>query len=286
MSDLGYRNRNQAAVEVSVNSLDEYLRDLLRAVHTPHPPYERIGVCVDGEYRQLSANILQIENEYYSAIRPKRAPRVGELTAQALRRGGVEYVEVRALDLDMLAPDSVGTAQLDFMEALLILLLMKDSPPLGRAEQDSSDANQLKVAREGRLPGLVLRRDGRGSTLNEWLAVLFEEMAGICELLDAGRPTPRYAQALRQQRDKLAQPQLLPAARLEREMLEHEEEFSALALHRSRQYRSQLLDSPLDADTLARMQAQARDSMERQRRADREVSGDFADYLRRRLAPA
>jgi hypothetical protein len=75
MSDLGYRNKSQAGVQISVNSLDEYVRDLSAAVSTPHPEYERIGVKVDGEYRQLNANLLQIENEYYSYIRPKRVAR-------------------------------------------------------------------------------------------------------------------------------------------------------------------------------------------------------------------
>jgi len=284
MSDLGYRNRNQAAVQVSVNSLEEYLRDLLHAVHTPHPPYERIGVCVNGEYRQLSANILQIENEYYSAIRPKRAPRSGELTAQALRRGGVEYIEVRALDLDMDAPDSVSAVQLDFMEALLVLLLMKASPPLSHDDQAASDANQLQVSREGRAPGLQLQREGRACGLQDWVGTLLEELTGVCELLDAGRATPRFARALQAQRDKLSQPQLLPAARLQHELLEQSEEFSAQALRRSRAHRATLLATPLAPAVLERLQAQARESVEMQRRADREMRGSFADYLRQRLA--
>ena len=41
MSDIGYRNKNQATVSVSVNSLDEYVRDLSKAISTPYPPYER-----------------------------------------------------------------------------------------------------------------------------------------------------------------------------------------------------------------------------------------------------
>ena len=284
MSDIGYRNRNQAGVQVSVNSLEDYLRDLLRAVHTPHPPFERIGVKVDGEYRQLSANILQIENEYYSSIRPKRAPRSGELTAQALRRGGVEYVEVRALDLDMLAPDSVSASQLDFIEALLILLLVKDSPLLGTGEQEEVDANLLQVARAGRTPGLALRRDGRAVPLHEWGMRLLEELAGVCELLDAGDASGRYARALQIQRDKLAQLQLLPAAQLQRELLDHGEEFSAQALRLSRQHRETLLATPLTPEQQREQDEQARASLEMQQRMDRAVSGDFGDYLRKRLA--
>jgi glutamate--cysteine ligase len=109
MSDLGYRNRNQAGLAVSVNSLDEYVRYLTRAILTPHPPYEALGVKVKGEYEQLNANILQIENEYYSFIRPKRVARSGERPTKALQRAGVEYVEVRALDVS--AFDPVGVNQ-------------------------------------------------------------------------------------------------------------------------------------------------------------------------------
>jgi glutamate--cysteine ligase len=242
-------------------------------------------VQVDGEYRQLSANILQIENEYYSSIRPKRAPRSGELTAQALRRGGVEYVEVRVLDLDMLAPDSVTAEQLDFMEALLILLLCKDSALLGNDEQEALDANQLQVSRAGRTAGLLLQRNGRAVPLYDWAAGLFEDMTGICERLDAGGATRRYSRALQAQRDKLAQPQLLPAAQLQRQLQDHEEEFADQALRLSRQHRQALLATPLEPALQAQMTEQAHDSLETQRRMDRAVSGDFADYLRRRLAP-
>ena len=119
MSDLGYRNRNQAGLSVSVNSLDEYVRDLSRAITTPHEPYEKLGVKVDGQYRQLNANILQIENEYYSFIRPKRVARSGERPTKALLRAGVEYVEVRALDVSAFDPVGVNQNKLRFLEVFL-----------------------------------------------------------------------------------------------------------------------------------------------------------------------
>ncbi len=125
MSDIGYRNKNQASVSVSVNSLDEYVRDLSRAIGTPFPPYEKLGVKVDGEYRQLNANILQIENEYYSFIRPKRVARSGERPTKALHRAGVEYVEVRALDVSAFDPVGVNQNKLRFLETFLAIA----SPP-------------------------------------------------------------------------------------------------------------------------------------------------------------
>ncbi|MGH8284897.1 MAG: glutamate--cysteine ligase, partial [Steroidobacteraceae bacterium] len=160
MSDIGYRNRNQAGLSVSVNSLDEYVRDLTRAITTPHPPYEALGVKVDGEWRQLNANILQIENEYYSSIRPKRVARSGERPTRALMRAGVEYVEVRALDVSAFDPVGVNQNKMRFLEAFLALCLLKDSPPIGADEQAALDENHLIVARRGREPGLTLVRAG------------------------------------------------------------------------------------------------------------------------------
>ena len=127
MSDLGYRNKSQAGVDISVNSLEDYIADLSRAISTPHPPYEQLGVKVDGEYRQLNSNLLQIENEYYSFIRPKRIARSGERPTKALRRAGVEYVEVRALDVSAFDPVGVNQNKMRFLEAFLAFCILKDS---------------------------------------------------------------------------------------------------------------------------------------------------------------
>jgi glutamate--cysteine ligase len=283
MSDLGYRNRNQCAVAVSVNSLADYLRDLMTAVHTLHPPFAALGVKVDGEYRQLSANILQIENEYYSYIRPKRAPRSGELTGQALARAGVEYVELRSLDLDCHSAESVTTGQLCFLEALAILLLVKDSPPIDNSEQEALDYNHLLVARNGREPGVSLMRSGRSVAVTEWVSELLESMQGICELLDAGFTDKRYSKALEEQRHKLAQPLLLPAAQLLRQMQEHDESFAQQSLRLSLQHRAAVLAQAPDAAMQAGLAQQAADSLEQQRRKDAAVTGSFDDYLRARL---
>ena len=193
MSDVGYRNRNQAGLSVSVNSLDEYVRDLTRAISTPHPPYEALGVEVNGEWRQLNANILQIENEYYSFIRPKRVARSGERPTKALRRAGVEYVEVRALDVSAFDPVGVNQNKLRFLEAFVALCLMKASDPIADSEQQALDENHIAVARRGRDPNLTLWRDGRTVSMHDWARELLDSMAGICELLDQGDPARPYS---------------------------------------------------------------------------------------------
>ena len=283
MSDLGYRNRNQAAVAVSANGLEEYLRDLMHAVHTPHAPFKALGICVGGEYRQLSANVLQIENEYYSNIRPKRAPRAGELTGQALARDGVQYVEVRSVDLDPSQAESVSASQLCFLEALMVTLVIKDSPFIDTSEQEALDHNHLEVARRGREPDLTLSANGTAAPLAQWAGQLLQEMEGVCELLDAGTPARPYSTALRAQQDKLAQPQLLPAAQQLRTLLDSNEDFATLMQAQSRHYRDESLRAAADS-LLPEFAHQAEDSLQQQQRADASVSSTFEQWLHDKLA--
>lgn len=283
MSDIGYRNRNQTAVPVSVNSLDEYLRDLLRAVRTPHAPFAALGVKVDGQYRQLNANLLQIENEYYSYVRPKRVPRSGELTGHALARAGVEYVEVRALDLDPFEPLSVSESQLCFMEALLALLLVRDSPPLGSSEQEELDHNHLLVARHGRRRGLLLKRAGRDVPLAQWVEELFDQLQGVCELLDQREGTQRFAAALAAQRRKLEHDELLPAARLQQSLLESRADFAPYVLRLAEQQRDSALAAVAEATAQQQMLEQTQSSLEQQARLEAKTRGSFDDYLQRRF---
>ena len=241
MSDIGYRNKNQATVSVSVNSLDEYVRDLSRAISTPYPPYEKIGVKVDGEYRQLNANILQIENEYYSFIRPKRVARSGERPTKALQRAGVEYVEVRALDVSAFDPVGVNQNKLRFLEAFLALCLLRESAPIEQSEQASLDANHLLVARRGREPELMLKRDGRDFPMLDWARELLDAMQGLCELLDHGEPARPYVSALEQQRAKIDDVERTPSARLLADMRQSGESFFQLAQRMSKLHKDYFL---------------------------------------------
>jgi glutamate--cysteine ligase len=284
MSDVGYRNRNQSGLSVSVNSLDEYVRDLQRAITTPHPPYEALGVKVNGEYRQLNANILQIENEYYSFIRPKRVARSGERPTKALRRAGVEYVEVRALDVSAFDPVGVNQNKLRFLEAFLALCLMKDSPPIGDSEQSALDENHLTVARRGREPGLTLWREGRAAPLREWARELLDSMSGICEILDRGDAARPYSQALAAQLAKVEDVALTPSARLMAE-LDAGESFFGLALRMSATHKAYFLDLyPPNDERLREFAREAEESLVAQRTIEAKDRGTFEEYLARYFA--
>jgi glutamate--cysteine ligase len=285
MSDIGYRNKNQATVSISVNSLDDYVRDLSRAISTPYPPYEKIGVKVDGEYLQLNANILQIENEYYSFIRPKRIARSGERPTKALQRAGVEYVEVRALDVSAFDPVGVNQNKLRFLEAFVALCLLRTSEPISRSEQDALDANHLRVARRGREPGLLLNREGRDFPMADWARELLDSMQGLCELLDHGESARPYSAALEQQRTKIDDVERTPSARLLAEMRQSGESFFQLARRMSKMHKDYFLGLyPPNEQRLAEFGAAAKESHEAQRRIEAADKLDFDTYLAKYLA--
>src|SRR5690606_16955654 len=267
-------------VQISVNSLEEYVRDLTAAVSTPHPEYEKIGVKVDGEYRQLNANLLQIENEYYSYIRPKRVTRSGEHPSQALRRAGVEYVEFRALDVSAFDPVGVNQNKLRFLEAFAALCVLKQSDPIGSGEQSQLDENHLIVARRGREPGLQLKRNNRPIELRTWALELIDSMRGICELLDEGQPTRPYSAALELQESKVLDASLTPSARTLEELRNSGQSFSQFALRMSHLHKAYFLELyPPNEQRLAEFASEAEESLRRQSEIEAADTMTFDQFL-------
>jgi glutamate--cysteine ligase len=285
MSDLGYRNKSQADVTISVNSLDDYLADLKRAISTESPEYQSFGVEVNGEWRQLNANRLQIENEYYAFIRPKRVARSGERPSKALKRAGVEYVEMRSLDVSPLDPVGLNQAKLRFLEAFAAFCTLAPSPPIDSPAQLEFDRNHVTVARRGREPGLKLRWDGRDVDMRTWAAEILDAMQGTCELLDHGTADRPYSTSLAVQAQKLADVERTPSARLLREMRDTGESFFEFALRVSKTYKSYFTElKPPDEARLREFRAEAEASREAQARLEAAPQPPFREYLAKYLA--
>lgn len=214
MSDLGYSSSAQSSLNISMNSLEEYAAGLARAIATPYPGYSDIGFDDDGSWRQLSSNILQIANEFYSVVRPKRVAHSGEKPTSALRERGVEYVEIRALDVDPFDPMGISQEQVRFLECFLLLCSVSNCDVISPAEQVEMDSNQLLVAKQGRLPGLMLRRRGQAVSLLEWGTSVFDRMEAIAGHLDRAHGSDHYCLAVANYRDRLDDPAKTPSAQL------------------------------------------------------------------------
>ncbi|MDG1462642.1 MAG: glutamate--cysteine ligase [Gammaproteobacteria bacterium] len=213
MSGVGYQNTSQSAVHVSANSLDEYVRDLSLAIETPSPEWERLGLKLDGEYLQLNTNQLQIENEFYSSVRPKRVAETGERPSKALQRGGIEYVELRVLDVSPFDPVGINQAEIRFNEIYLVYCMLQDSPAITAAAQQRHQANRAAVAGYGRQPGLRLATNQGSVSMQDWALELLEDMQPVAEMLDCN-VGEEYRQALAMQIAVAGNPELTPSARM------------------------------------------------------------------------
>ncbi|NNC64187.1 MAG: glutamate--cysteine ligase [Gammaproteobacteria bacterium] len=284
MSDVGYRNKSQARLQISLNSLTEYVGGLTTAVTSSSPEYERIGVEVDGEYRQLNTNMLQIENEYYAAVRPKPKAKSGSRPTVALRQGGVEYLEIRTLDLNVADPIGVNQTQLRFIEALLLYCLFADSPPIDASEQAEIDQRELLVAREGRRPGLEIPVGGAGVLLQRVGLDLLAEITPFAELLDV--TDEGYADALEQQRSAMAEPELTPSAQLLADMTTRGQRYLDFMLEVSGAHAAYFRALTLAEDRKREFAELARTSVEDARDLEDNTQESLEDYLAAYFAQA
>ena len=281
MSDIGYQNQKEEHVGVKAcyDSLDGYIRTLSHAIDTPAPLWETIGVKVDGEWRQLNANILQIENEYYSTIRPKQLLEGLEKPVLALRRRGIRYVELRSPDINAFHPLGIDEQQLAFLEALMLFSALCASPRIDLDEARQIDHNLQRTAFQGRLPGLRLLDGGKEVPLRVWAQDILAAMAPLCVVLDETTGGTRYCEALAEQRDKVEDPALTPSARMLADMRNSGEGFHDFAWRQSREHQAYFAARALADRQVEDWDREARESIERQSRLEAADSQSFDAFL-------
>ncbi len=286
MGPLGYQSDAQRSLAVSYNSLGSYAGSLHHALTEPYPQYDAIGVidATDG-YRQLATTLLQIENEFYGTIRPKRRIRRGERPLHALTERGVEYVEVRSLDVDPFAAVGIDTVTMRFLDVLLLHCLLSDSPPDTPDEIAIIAQNQYRVAERGREPGLRLHRNGSDVALADWGRELIDECRPIADAVDQARGGRVYRDALSVADRVMQQADAAPSARVLQEMHAlYDDSYIEFAIAKSREHRDELFTRPLPVDVDTRFRALAEESLARQRSIEESDRLPFEEYRQQYLA--
>ncbi len=262
MSDIGYHNTSQANLDISYNQLADYIAGLEYAINTPYPPYERVGIRQNGEYCQLSTAILQIANEYYSFARPKQIAESGEKPTLALRRRGVAYIEVRALDVDPFSEVGLSQDTMRFVECLLLACLLSESPLADTDERKANQFNQSRAACCGRTPGIRLIDAGAERELQSWAREVCEQLLPVAALLDS-EDDHAYTHSVRRALATAGDPDSTPSARVLAAMSERRETFFDFALGLSREYHARFESarasdhSPFEEMAARSLQAQA-----------------------------
>lgn len=280
MGDLGYQSNAQQNLKICYNSLTTYIETLRRAIKNPHPDYEKIGLEVDGKYRQLSTALLQIENEFYSPIRPKRTTRSGEIPLGALRDRGVEYIEVRCIDVNPYLPLGIDADQVRFLDCFLLYCLFKRSPMCDDEDWQRISANQNAVVNAGRDPTLTINHYNGPITVPEWGEKILNDMQRIALYLDHAHGGDDYRRVCQQQRDKLKNPELTPSARILADMRAQEQPFFRFALELSQQHTDYFLKRPPGEELERLLTAESEQSLLRQKDIEAADTLSFGEYLR------
>ena len=279
MSDLGYTNSEQSALRICYNELDNYIALLRQAMFSPSTNYAQYAAGEGGHYQQLSKNVLQIENELYSPIRPKQPTASMEKPTDALARRGVSYIEVRALDVNPFSSLGIEREQFDFLDVFLLTCLLKPSEELNEISFKESDDNLSRVVLEGRKPGLSLCRNGESIAMQEWAMDLFEDFRQVAKVLDKANGTSRHSQACEREWQKVLAPDTTPSGRWLNQLLENDWDNGDLGLKLANQYAEKLADYDYLHSSEATFVEQAASSLRQQAEVENTDEKDFDTFI-------
>ncbi|MFN3579415.1 MAG: glutamate--cysteine ligase [Pseudomonas sp.] len=280
MSDLGYNNNAQSGLNVCYNNLDSYIASMQQAISLPYARYAEMGTHdAKGEWQQLNTNLLQIENEFYSPIRPKRVTRSGEKPVHALASRGVEYIEVRCMDIDPFVPLGIEPSTARFLDSFLLYCALQESPALSEQGCVETGDNFALAVKRGREPGLQLSDGGKERGLQDWGLSLSEDIGRCAALLDSTHQTTLYSDSLALQRSKLEDAALTPSARVLAAMEQQGNSFFRFALAQSLAHAEHFLSRPLDAAQAAEYQALAAASLADQQAMEAADSQSFDAFV-------
>jgi len=280
MSDLGYTNAEQSALQICYNKLDNYVRLLREAMQTPSTRFSRFAAGEDGHWQQLSNNILQIENELYSPIRPKQPTLPKEKPSDALVRRGISYIEVRALDINPFSAIGIDGEQMDFLDVYLMTCLLMPSEELTLSSIETARDNMNKVVLEGRNPDLMLDNEGVEVSMQQWGAELFDKFEQVAALLDKANKTAKYSDAVNAQRAKLNDPAQTPSGKIMQILLEDDADNSALGLLLAKEYAQSYQNLAYTHHNEADFIKMAEQSLQAQQEIEAADDKDFETYIR------
>jgi glutamate--cysteine ligase len=279
MSDLGYTNNAQSELAICYNDLPGYLEGVEQAMRLGSDEFAKTGIKVDGKYQQLNANVLQIENELYAPIRPKRVAKTGEKPSEALKNRGVEYIEVRALDVNPFVDTGISTDQIYFLDIFLTFCALAPSPIFDCQGQDESSSNMDQVVVRGRDPKLLLNDQGVDKSVQQWGNALFDQFDDVAHLLDQAKGSKRYSQSVEHERTKINNSELTPSAQLLDMVVNQNKSLTKLALDYASTYRESLLAKDYQIFDEAYFKASVDKSHQEQIKIEQADVLSFDDFL-------
>jgi glutamate--cysteine ligase len=192
MGGLGYTSNAQEDISICYNALSTYIQTLEEARLKSYPEYEKIGLKENNEFKQLNTNLLQIDNEFYSTIRPKNIAKSGQSALGALHERGIEYIEVRLMDVNPFSKTGLNSNTIKFLHSFLLFCLLEDSPKIDKKECNEIDKIFSDIVNLGRDPHLKVVSDGKTTQKEEYFLGIMERIKPYSEMLAKSFENPNY----------------------------------------------------------------------------------------------
>lgn len=163
-SSIGYHNPRQVAMDYS--SVETLCKSLERAVEA--------GELID-------------QGELFAPIKAKSKDPV--YVVQSLRSQGIQYLELRNIDLNIFEPMGIARSDMEFLPLLLVYFLLLPESEDGDWQKEAS-ANELAAAQQGLDASLSLWRSGKKLALSEWASEITADLKRLnAEIRLCGAPT-------------------------------------------------------------------------------------------------
>ncbi len=279
MSDLGYTNSAQSELNIEYGSLTQYIEKLRKAIHTESEEYKNIGVKVDGKYKQLNHNILQIENELYAPVRPKQITQSGEKPTDALDNRGVMYVELRALDVNPFSPYGISVEQMHVLDVFLMYCLFSSETELTDTQQQEAEENQDAVVLNGRKADLELNHNGVSKSRANWLAEVFDDFTTIASWLDTHYGKTDYSNAIKATLPSVTEPANTLSGKVLSQLQETQTDNGVFGLQLAKQYKQEILNNETSEFSSEFLQQESINSLQIQKDVENADKVNFDDFL-------
>ncbi|MCH9630659.1 MAG: Glutathione biosynthesis bifunctional protein GshAB [Chlamydiia bacterium] len=277
MSAYGYYNKTKCQHTVSLDNLDDYIKDLEFAVNTPCKSFEKLGLFdKSGKRIQLNTHLMQIPSEHYTRIRPKAIPILNESPIEALKRGGISYLEIRSIDIDPTDPVGITKEKILFVHLFLIFCLFKESHSIkDKTTQKMLLKNQDLVGVSGNKEDLILCDFGKKKKLKSWILEILEEMLEITDTL-APAHRKAYKTCVMNQIEKVEGKRTTPSKRLIENVMN--EGFLPYCLRVAKEHKKWLLEHESGKNVSAFFAEEAMRSFEKQKKLEQQESFYLKGY--------
>jgi glutamate--cysteine ligase len=144
-----------------------------------YPSYASVEEFARDVNRFIDNDDLSEAKELYTQIRLK--PKDPSDMLNSLVNDGIEYVEIRTLDINPFYKCGLVRHDMNFLHLFLIYMFIKDESDYADWQREAK-INEENTAEAAYVDSMRLLRDGEEVTLKSWAAEIINEMYGMCEV--------------------------------------------------------------------------------------------------------